>query len=377
MPATAAGSPDSRRSLHGAAAKAIAAALFAAAALTAAAAESAPVSKPAHAVWRGNGLSFWRDVKYGPRADYPDEGDGFRGQVGDWRPAAGLPGRICRHCSGQTMDLYVPDTAAGKPATVVMYVHGGAWSHCFDKWAIPGALFRAYMKRGVVLCSPNYILQIDNTMNMQPGRRDEATFGAMLRDIDLAVARLKPLLSEAGVKMDRFVMAGESAGAHLALLYSYDQDNPGALSLGLRHDIKICKAVDIVGPTDFFAMNEASGADAASLPDSDPRQRYRVLMKRLAGLADDAPEKLSLERIAAWSPVSLVTSRSVPTSFVYGRILPLVPTDGMIPLSQKRSLEKALEAAGVRFESKIVTGVHHGDVSTVASDWIADQCISH
>jgi len=319
---------------------------------------------------RGAGFRCWHDVQYGERPDYSGEGAEFKEKIGDWR-AANLPVSICRHCSGQRLDLYVPDHVDASNAVVVMYVHGGTWSQCFDKGAIPGALFRAFMKKGVVLCSPNYILQIDNTMNMSKGRRDEATFAEMLRDIDKAVSRLKTLLPEVGVNARRFVMSGESAGAHLALLYAYDQDNPGPLGLGLRHEMRIERMIDITGPTDFLPMDDSEEHPTAGLLAGDLRRPFRLLMKRLVGLADDAPDAEVREAVVKWSPARLVTAESVPTFMAYGKLAKFLRTDGLIPLGQMDRLDQALKAAGVVRESKVFSGADHGKVSTNGADWIA------
>ena len=85
---------------------------------------------------KGDGFRCWHDVPYGERPDYPGEGAEFTGRIGGWR-SANIPVSICRHCSGQRLDLYVPNGADVDAAVVVMYVHGGTWSHCFDKEAIP------------------------------------------------------------------------------------------------------------------------------------------------------------------------------------------------------------------------------------------------
>ena len=318
----------------------------------------------------GNGFRCWHDVPYGNRPDYPGEGAEFTGKIGGWR-AANIPVSICRHCSGQRLDLYVPDGADVGNAVVVMYIHGGTWSHCFDKEAIPGALFRAFMKSGVVLCSPNYILQVDNTMNVSEGRRAEATFAEMLRDIDMSVSRLKALLPEVGVKARRFVMSGESAGAHLALLYAYDQDNPVPLGLGLRHEMRIARMLDIAGPTDIMAMDDSERYPTSGLAAGDPRRPIRVLMKRLAGLADDAPDAEARGALAKWNPVKLVTAKTVPTFMAYGKLMKFVRTDGLIPLGQMDQLERALAAAGVMHESEVFSGADHGKVSTEGAEWIA------
>lgn len=320
------------------------------------------------------GFRFWHDVRYGEREDLKDEGAGFRGKIGNWT-SANTGTRICRHCTGQRMDVYVPDSYKNGKAVVVMYIHGGTWSHCFDKGAIPSDLFMEFMRRGVVLASPNYILQPDLTMNVTDALRPEATFEAMLRDIDLAVSRLGDVLADIGVEMGEFVMAGESAGAHLALLYAYDQDAPEKLALGLSHKVRISRIVDIVGPTDFLAFGDNMKTPTAKLSDKDPRKSIRILIKRLVGMADDAPDADMIPLVAKWSPVNLVTTRSVPTMMAYGQLMPLVKTDGIIPVEQKSVLERRLGKAGVKFESRVFMGSNHGKVSNNGAEWIVRKAL--
>ena len=320
------------------------------------------------------GFRCWYDVPYGERKDLKDEGPGFRGRIGNWTSRA-LGVKICRHCSGQQMDVYVPNSYKGGKAVVVMYIHGGTWSHCFDKGAIPHYLFKEFMRGGVVLVSPNYILQPDISMNVTDAKRPEATFEAMLRDIDLAVSRLGDVLAGVGVEMSEFVMSGESAGAHLALLYAYDQDAPEKLSLGLSHKVRISRIVDIVGPTDFLSFGDNMKTPTSKLSDKDPRKPIRILLKRLVGMADDAPDEDVLPLAAKWSPVNLVTSCSVPTMMAYGQLMPLVKTDGIIPIVQKTALESRLGKAGVKSESRVFFGSNHGQVSNNGAEWIVRKAL--
>ena len=322
----------------------------------------------------GAGFKCWHDIPYGERKDLADEGAGFRGAIGNWGSRA-LGVRICRHCTGQQMDIHVPDSVAGGKAVVVMYIHGGTWSHCFDKGAIPHDLFMEFMRRGVVLVSPNYILQSDISMNVTDAMRPEATFEAMLRDIDLAVSRFGDVLSAIGVEMTEFVMVGESAGAHLALLYAYDQDAPAKLSLGLSHKVRMSRIVDIVGPTDFLAFGDNMKTPTSKLSDRDPRKPIRILLKRLVGLADDSSDDDLIPLVAKWSPVNIVSDRSVPTMMAYGQLMPLVPTDGIIPIVQKTTLERRLRKSGVKCESRVFMGANHGKVSNVGAEWIVGKAL--
>ena len=110
------------------------------------------------------------------------------------------------------------------------------------------------------------------------------------------------------------------------IVYAYDQDAPEKLSLGLSHKVRISRIVDIVGPTDFLSFGDNMKTPTSKLSDKDPRKPIRILLKRLVGMADDAPDEDVLPLAAKWSPVNLVTSRSVPTMMAYGQLMPLVKT---------------------------------------------------
>ena len=314
----------------------------------------------------------WHNVVYGEREDLPDEGDGFAGRVGNWK-ANSLPWRICRHCTAQKLDIYAPLGVSANPVDVVVYIHPGTWSHCFDKEAIPPALRNAILASGAVLVSPGYILQTDNTMNMSPGRRDEATFAAMLKDIDLAMSFVSENISRFGITPRRYLLMGESAGAHLALLYAYDGENPSPLSLGLEHKIRFERVVDIVGPVDFALLN--GGVDTSALKEDNPIMRMKTLFNRLVGLQDAATDAELIPVLDRYSPVKLVCGSSPETVMAYGRLAALLPTDGLIPVSQMKSLEKALDRHGVKRVSRVFDGVHHGNVSTEGARWIVAETL--
>lgn len=323
----------------------------------------------------------WHDVRYGSREDLPDEGSGFSGRIGNWG-VRDCPWRMATHRTAQAMDIYAPPGRVATNAVVVLFLHGGAWSHCFDKDAVSYRLVDALMAKGAVMCSAGYILQSDNTLNgtIKTPAREGATFAGMLRDVDGAASRLRTILPLMGVENPRFVIAGESAGAHLALLYAYDQDAPEKLGLGLRHDFRVSKVVSIVGPTDLSTIDSASMLImdrmlASDRPEESLRARFAILFNRLCGLPDDTPVDALRPYAKKWSPVALVSPKSVPTVLAYAQMLPLVETDGIVPLSQKKELENLLKLNGVRFRSRVFMGLTHADVSFKGADWIAARAV--
>ena len=73
--------------------------------------------------------------------------------------------------------------------------------------------------------------------------------------------------------------------------------------------------------------------------------------------------------------MNLVTSRSVPTMMAYGQLMPLVKTDGIIPIVQKTALENRLGKAGVKSESRVFFGSNHGQVSNNGAEWIVRKAL--
>ncbi len=317
----------------------------------------------------------WRNVIYGPRGNYPGEGATFRGRIGNWRVPQ-FPWRMATHKSAQHFDVYAPTNGVPEKATVVVFLHGGAWSQPFDKDSVPFELLTEFLARDVVFCSVGYMLQTDLTINPTPELRPEATFDVMLRDVDRALAKLRGVLPRLGVRsVKRLVLMGESAGAHLALAYAYDQDGPSALGLGLRHAFRIDRVVAVAAPVDFEALDGHAEKATASYGRDDLRWKFRMTLRRCLGVADDEGDEVFWPRARRWSPVNLVSEGTVPTILVNGQVLPLVRTDGAIPLAQMRLLERALKEKGVPCATKVCLGSNHGEVIVSAAPWIAEQAV--
>ena len=107
------------------------------------------------------GIRCWHDIAYGPRADLPDEGAGYKGKAGS---SDGLPWkRYHSHRSGQFMDVYAPAKGVATNATIVMYLHGGSWSERYDKDSPPWDVMKRVVQAGGVFCTADYILQTDRS----------------------------------------------------------------------------------------------------------------------------------------------------------------------------------------------------------------------
>ena len=320
------------------------------------------------------GMRCWHDVAYGPRGDLADEGDGYEDQP-DW-VGKDIPWKAHRHRSGQFLDVFAPTNKVAADATVVLFLHGGSWSEKYDKDSPPLGIFGEVLAAGGIGCTADYILQSDRTRHFFASARKESTFAAMMRDIDAAVAKVKEFVGELGATSPRLVMMGESAGGHLALLYSYDQGNPTHTGLGLAHSLRVAKVVNIVGPTDLTAKEFRSLGKVTIFGFQIGPDFLGTLMNRLGGLEDNASNDKSLEAAAKWSPIKLVCAQSVPTAIAYGAVGKDEKTDGVVPVSQMTSLEAALKDAGVPCVSKKFSGLNHCEVTWRGEKWIAEQALA-
>lgn len=320
------------------------------------------------------GMRCWHDVPYGPRADRHDEGDGYTGGKPDWAIPE-IHWEFHRHRSGQAFDVFAPADAPAPDATVVLYIHGGSWSENCDKDAPPLAIFGPLTAAGAVACTTDYILQTSRSRNFFAKGRKKATFAEMMRDIDAACAKLKEFVGELGVTEPRLVIMGESAGGHLALLYAYDEGNPGHMGLGLRHPMPIAKVVNSVGPTDFTQKDFQDSGKVSFL--GIRINLFKTLLNRLCGLPDRASNARLEEELAKWSPVRLVCPKSPPTAIAYGAIGDDERTDGLVPVTQMTLLEAALKAVGVPCETKKFSGLNHGEVTWRGAPWIVEQALLH
>jgi acetyl esterase/lipase len=119
------------------------------------------------------------------------------------------------HEQSQVADLRLParpengPRPAGAPAPLVIFLHGGFWRATYDR-AHTGPLAESLAADGYAVCAPEF------RRTGQPGGGWPGTFD----DVAAAVDTLPALVAEAaGDQVDpgRVVLAGHSAGGHLAL----------------------------------------------------------------------------------------------------------------------------------------------------------------
>jgi len=113
-------------------------------------------------------------------------------------------------------DLYIPDSALKKVNEsngLILWIHGGAWIEG-DKTKME-QLCEMYAEQGYITANMEYTL-----LN---GQYKEANIYRIMDEITACIKSIKEKLKNIGFDVNKLkmVIGGYSAGAHLALLYSY------------------------------------------------------------------------------------------------------------------------------------------------------------
>ncbi|AZB25530.1 alpha/beta hydrolase [Chryseobacterium rhizoplanae] len=129
----------------------------------------------------------------------------------------------------QKMDVFLPkDYANNSP--VILIIHGGGWTLGKKEHMIQ--IQKMLFQNRIPSINMNYRLV---------SRKKKITYKQQLEDIGAVIEKFNSLAEKAELLPDNYVILGESAGGHLALLYGY------------RHPDQIKKIISLSGPTDFYS----------------------------------------------------------------------------------------------------------------------------
>lgn len=221
----------------------------------------------------------------------------------------------------QILDLYVPKSASGESCGLVLFIHGGAWVSGDKSSYGKDTLKDISDNMGIAAASMNYRYIDDNVSVLD-----------IMDDIDAALKAIKIIGNENDISINRAMLSGFSAGAHLSLLYGYSHisDSP----------IKIKCVVSYSGPTNladpnFYSENSALG-DQGFVFDLMSKACGYKFTKESFGKAAPA--------LAKASPLTYVSASCPATIIAHGK------RDSIVPYSNAVSLDAALSAVGVRHD---------------------------
>lgn len=127
----------------------------------------------------------------------------------------------------QKMDIFLP-AEYSKDSPVVLLVHGGAWKYGRKEHMIN--IQKLLFENSIPSININYRLVSKNI-----------TYRDQLEDIHSAIEKFNSLSEKAELLPAHYIILGESAGGHLALLYGY------------RNPERIKKIISLSAPTDFYS----------------------------------------------------------------------------------------------------------------------------
>ena len=114
------------------------------------------------------------------------------------------------HHQRQKVDLYLPADSDGEVG-LVLFIHGGAWI-AGDKNVYDAQAEEFMQKYGYATAALNY-RYISDKISIH----DE------LDDIEACLLRIKEKAAEKGITINKVILTGGSAGAHLSLQYAYSR----------------------------------------------------------------------------------------------------------------------------------------------------------
>ena len=259
-------------------------------------------------------------------------------------------------------DLWSPPSGAEPSGLAIVYLHGSAW-YVLDKDLGTRRLFRQLAGDGHTV--------LDLAYRLYP----ETDIPGMVQDALRATAWLRAQVSASVKRPATLVLAGGSAGGHLALLAAYaGHEQPFRPPELTACEVEVQGVVSMYGPADLAAMYRHTRQDR--LPVASPPSGFDGTVpgwaRRLFG---DRVERLGFERMEAAGRLDwLVGGRPDAVPERYARLSPLghvhpgcPPTllvhgthDTMAPVAATRLLHQRLASSGVPVTARYLPHTDHG-----------------
>lgn len=225
------------------------------------------------------------------------------------------------------LDLYIPKSNIRSP--LIVWVHGGAW-RSGSKANMP---LTNLVAKGYSVASVDYRLST------------EAKFPAQVHDIKAAIRFLRARGKEWGLPSEKIVIAGDSAGAHLAALVGVSNRHAeleGTVGDSRDHSSSVQGIISFYGASNLTTILSQSPPHGLSV-------RVPALDLLLGGQPEALPE---VARLA--SPIFHVDASDPPLLLLHG------DQDPQMPIKQSYELRDAYESAKLPVQFAIVAGGVHG-----------------
>lgn len=236
------------------------------------------------------------------------------------------------------LDIYTRPGAAPTPGPVLLHFHGGGWARGARPESWGG--FRPYLAAGFSVIAVEYRLA------------GEASAPAAVEDARCALHWVGAHAARMGFDPQRVVVAGTSAGAHLALMAAL---LPGANDIDPPECAGAPRAaaiLDFYGPTDLTALRPGSAA------------LHPTVANWIGPRADATKQARRL------SPVAWLSQNSPPIFIVHG------DADPVVPLAQSQDLKRRLDALAVPSALLVVKGGGHGRFEAASQSVVTEAMIA-
>lgn len=217
-----------------------------------------------------------------------------------------------------TLDLILPEDA-GDEIGLALFIHGGAW--------IGGAKEEF----------SSYVLHFSDNMQIACASinyryiSNETDLLDILDDIDAALAFIRQAAELRGISINKVLLSGTSAGAHLSMLYAYRCKDTAP--------IQPAAVFSFCGPTDLFDGNYYYDGALGTV------ESVCDLMSKACGktftMATKDNAKAELDAV---SPCTYVSESICPTAICHGE------KDSVVPYSNALKILDAFEQYGVKYD---------------------------
>lgn len=206
-------------------------------------------------------------------------------------------------------DLWLPPPGIKPSSLAFIYNHGGGWCY-LDKDLGTRPFFRHLVAQGHVV--------MDVAYRLCPPRG----LPAMVGDVKRAIVWLRSQAGRLGIDPERIVVAGGSAGAHLALLSAYSAGDPVLTPDELRGaDTSVRAVVSYYGVADMYATQAAVNSPE--------------IARLLGGWPSEVPDVYTLA-----SPIHHIKRGSPATMLIQGT------DDWYMPVESTRAMHQKLRDVG-------------------------------
>lgn len=225
------------------------------------------------------------------------------------------------------LDLHRAKQEAQQP--LIVWVHGGAWR----------AGSKSDMPLGQLVTAGYPVASVDYRLSTQ------AQFPAQVHDIKAAIRFLRAKQRDLGINASRIVIAGGSAGGHLAALVGVSN---GHQELEGKVGVYLDQRSDVQAIVSFYGMSNLTTILSQSTPHGQ-KVRVPALQLLLGGQPDEKPE---LAKLA--SPVFHVDERDPPLLLIHG------DQDPQAPIDQSYELHARYEKAKRPCRFEVIRNGKHG-----------------